>query len=1199
MNFTPNQQTAIDDRGGTLLVAAGAGSGKTAVLTSRLIDRLCDPNEDADISAYLVVTFTKAATQELRNRLYKALSERVAKEPSNARARRQLSLLGLARISTVHSFCLDLVRSHFEALSLPAHLRMGDDAETAVLCRATLERILAERYEQPENDPLFLKAMEILSDARSDENFIEGLLALYRKLRSSPEPFKRYDRFLEKYREVETASDPFMTAFGERIRADLRFETERARDEFRILEKEIAGDEALSAALSPALLADAEYLDGVLAALEKSYGKARDAALAFTSARAKPVRGYDAKDVLDLIKDKRKKAVEDFKKSCRQYLGADADTVRAAARETAELLTSIRRILKELDEAFREKKLEKGILDYADLEEYAFRLLVADTGENTGVFRRTPLAEQLSATFREIYIDEYQDTNRMQDLIFRALSRVDGKTGTECDRFLVGDIKQSIYRFRGAQPDIFAAYTRLFPLVGSQEAAASSRHKLYLSHNFRCSGPVVGAVNQVFSTILSDYSEDERLIHARAEEHELTAPCELVLVQAVQEGNENVEKVSAEAQYIAARIRDMVNDPAVTNDKGERYRYSDFAVLSRSANAQAPEYRRAFRCAGVPLAPDTPEDFFGLPEILLALCLLHLVDNPQRDIYAAGAMASPLFGFTADDLVRLRSEGGRKMPFFSAVVRFSEGEGDDELHEKTRAFLEKLARFRKLSRGTPTDVLLRTLYDETGLLDLYPGSRNPKRRNLMTLYEMARGFEKTSFRGLSSFLEYLMNQSQGKAEVRTASETDSVRFMSIHRSKGLEFPVVFLCGAAREFNLSDEKQPIVVSDDGVGIKLRDTPDTAVAKEKRNFTAINTPFRQVILSDERRRMQEEEKRLLYVAMTRAKDRLIVTGETKDAAKTYLKVKTARDSGFAAVGRYAMSYFDFLVHALTPKQYDDLFHRNAPRSDGVLTAFSVAVSTSPQRVQPAAGSVKQEPDEALCRAYLEQIQDAQSRVPAPGPLTRIASKLSVSQLKKGLLDEDMPTALVPQVKKLPSFMEENTAAGGAEKGTAAHTFMQFTEYARWEKDGTAAEAKRLLEQGFLTKRMYDLLDYPTLETFLHSELYEAIKHSPRLYRERRFNLRLPASEFSEKEDAALSGAFILVQGVIDLYFDNGDGTFTLVDFKTDRVRDPDGETVLKERHGAQLSYYRRAIEEITSRPVSQTYLYSFALGREVRL
>lgn len=1198
IKLTQNQKAAVEDRSGTLLVAAAAGSGKTAILTKRIIDKLCDESCSADISQFLIVTFTKAATGELRQRLYDGLSSVIKSNPSAARARRQLSLIGLAKISTIHSFCFDVIRRNFEALSLPSSLKIGEQTELDVLLRNTLEEIISEKYESADGGDLFLKSVEILSGARSDESFFESLSELYKKLRGISEYDRKFALYLEKYREVENSDEIFDTYFGSLIKANVEFELGSYISQLDCLLYEVSLDEEMTRLLYTQIEDDIDQYRKILSHLDSGYEGFRTVCGTFKAKSAGRKGKETDEEYLKTLKARRGKVNDSFKRLSLCYFGAESRILKNAAKESREVLETIYGILCELDDRYREKKLERGLLDYSDLEQYALKLLVKDTGEFGTPFERTELAVNLSREYAEIYVDEYQDTNGLQDMIFRAISHYDRDRGTENNRFLVGDLKQSIYRFRGAQPDIFASYIKDFSDISSEEAKSNTTHKIYLSNNFRCSESVINFTNTVFDRIMSDYKSDDRLIYSKSEECKVEAPCELVLLNSPEE---NPEQYSDEALYIAKRIRDMAYNPNYKSEKGKVYEYRDFAVITRSANAVSEQYRRAFRAMGVPLSSDSPESFFERSEVLLAMCLFNCVDNPQRDIYTAGLMFSPLFGFSADELCEIRTYG-RHISYWSCCEVFVACSENSELKEKCKSFIDTINGFRRLSRGTPTDTLIFEMFTKTGLFDLYGDKESEKRKSILRIYEMARSFEKTSFRGLSAFLDYLSDKAKGEDDYRFEESSNSVKLMSIHRSKGLEYPVVFLARTTSHFNTKDENNPIIFSTKtGIGIKLRDTFDTSITDVKNNFTAINTPFREAIRFSERQDMLEEEKRLLYVAMTRARDRLIVTGLTREFEALRLECEKKNSGSFETYGKYAMSYFDFLILCISEKQVSELFGKKEDATaNGSLICYSEFVGTDYlAKNRKSTDDTAIQLDTSKVADYTSIIEEAKKRTPYKSVLSSVAAKISVSRLKKGLLDEEEAVAMETAIKKMPKFMQKDTEADSAEKGTAAHTFMQFASYENLEKMGAKCEADRLLEMGFITKRMREILDLSILDAFTKSNLYKDIKKASKLYRERRFNLKLSASEFTEKDKDALSDEFILVQGVSDLYYIGEDGKITLVDFKTDRVNETDGETVLKSRHTMQLSYYKRAIEEITGIEVSKVYIYSFSLGREILL
>lgn len=1201
--LTENQAAAVNNKNGTLLVAAAAGSGKTAILTQRLLQRLCSPNEEGDISEFLVVTYTKAATAELKERLYKELSAYVAEHPENKRARRQLSLIGLAKISTIHSFCLDIIKENFQALSLPPKLRMGEETEISVLMQSTLEELITEKYEETDNNTTFLKAVEIFSNSKSDENFMQTLLSLYKKLRSISEPWKKYLAYLDKYTEAENCTEIFQTEYGKLIQQDLKDEITRTLAELNDLLLQTDLDEAISLSLRGAIETDCESLEKIKNSLDIGYLAAKNAADGFSSTRAKPIKNCENTELLLQIREYRTKCCTRVKNALKRYLGASEEIFKISAKESKEVLTEIYSILKEFNSRFSARKLEKGLLDFADLEQYALTLLVKNTGKFGTTFQRTDLAKSISANYREIYIDEYQDTNQVQDMIFRAVASYDSQKGTEINRFLVGDVKQSVYRFRGTQPEIFSSYISRFPNLKDDSEQNQTVHKIYLSNNFRCSQNVINATNTVFFKIMDGYTSEDSLIYSKGEQSKVNSPCELVVLNTDDKNqNQSAEKFSPEALYAAARIKQMVQNPDYLNEDGNMYAYSDFAILSRSANSLAEDYRRAFRYAGIPLACDAPDNFFEKSEVLLAMCLLQCVDNPQRDIYTAGLMYSPLFEFTADELVQIRSRK-KSCSFYSSVQAYAEENPNDAIGQKASNFIKKINQYRTLSRGTPTDELISLMFEDIGIYNIYKNENARKSKNIRKIHEFARNFEKTSFRGLSTFLDYLNDLKSSAFGSRTADDSNSVKLMSIHRSKGLEFPVVILTGALKDFNLTDEKEPIIFNETyGIGIKLRDTFDTELTQTKRNISSINTPFRESLRSIERSLMLEEEKRLLYVAMTRARDRLIICAATKDINRTQTNAEHCRNTVLGSFGKYAINYFDFICPALSDEEFSGLWNSEKSDCKGSIKCYKVDLSheyfntalntATKQTILP-------QPNQEVISKYTAELKIAKESTVYKSSLSGISAKLSVSQLKKGLLDAEETVEMTPKLKKYPNFMQNNSTVDYAERGTAIHIFMQFANYANIENNGVSAEATRLLNKGFITNRMYEILDLEAIENFIKSNFYKKIKAAPKLYRERRFNLKLSASEFTQSDNPRLKNEFILVQGVTDIYFEEKDGSIILADFKTDRVTPQNGEDILRSRHSEQLKYYKRAVEEITGKQVSKVYIYSFALSKEILL
>ena len=1216
MKPTVNQQKAIDDRSGTLLISAGAGSGKTAVLTKRLAMRLSDPSFGHDISEYLIVTFTKAATAELRERLTKALTEEVAEHPDNKYALRQLSRMGLAKICTIHSFCLDLIRANFQVLGLPSKLRMADDAESQILCRGILDNILEDMYSTASKGEAedFLKAAEVFSGAKSDKNFAESLYSLYEFLRNQPSPFAYFEKCIAMYDEAAKTDDFLCSEYGRMCAEAAKFELADIVQTANSALSLLSTDEILGAAYSPAIESDLEAIGAVLKALDCTYTDVYAVFSSFEKAKLKAVRKYEDEDFKERIKSMRESYLKKFAKLRTYYFGTSPEAIREAAKECASVLRCAYDILKRLDAEYGARKAEKGILDFSDLEHKALELLVDMSDPSSPV--RTELAEKYAEGLCEIYIDEYQDVNPLQDMIFRAVSTY-GADREECNRFLVGDLKQSIYRFRGAKPEIFSGYIGKFPLLGTPEAEKTSAHKIYLSNNFRCAENVIDLTNSIFSRLMREYSDDDSLIYTKIEAEKITAPCELTVILPqdgeVEEAesadeDEKAHDIDSEALYAARKIKEIVGNPDYRTADGKLYSYRDIAVLVRSANSMSKSYRRAFELEGVPLSSDAPDDFFAKPEVLLALCLFNTVDNPERDIYTAGLMRSKLYRFTDDELTEIRM-ASRSSSFWGSVKAFSETDEESPLAVKVRSFCEKIAAYRALSRGMPTDSLILYLYDDTGLLNITSLDGADKRESLMTLYEYARGFEKTSFRGLSAYLSYLNDLNSVGTASRADAAADAVTLMSIHRSKGLEFPICFVTALGKSFNVDSEKKELVMSDEnGLGLKLKNFAGNRFFPSDNGYVSVDTPFRRAVIASERAALAEEEKRLLYVAVTRAKERLFLTASGNGTQRAIEKCAAARETGdVTSTISHACDCITWLL-ALCPDEVFDAIASGSETGGGteMLTGRTVKIEP-PKKAKRRASVDSAPPDAEKTAECLEYIKSSAEFRYGNENSTRIPAKLTVSQLKYGLIDLES-TGEEPQPKECPQFMLETSAATGAEIGTAMHVFMQFCDFERCASgaDGIAEEAERLARERFITERQKSLLESSKIAAFFASSLYrKTISESRRVYRERRFNLSIPAESLS-KDCMETVGCktpesdFVLVQGVIDCFCENADGTYTLIDFKTDYVPwGAEGERILAERHREQMAFYKTAIEKMTERKVSKSVLWSFKLGKEIVL
>ena len=1195
-NWTPAQLSAITTHGRDLLISAGAGSGKTAVLTERIIRRLTDEENPAEITRMLIVTFTKAAAGELKERISAALSEALAKQPKNRRLARQLLALDRAKICTIHSFCLDLLREGIGDDELPTDFRIADEAEIKLLRKNIMNDLIDDYYSVGVSDyPIdnFDDFADIFVGTKSDDTLADIFLGIENKLSS----FTEYIDFIKNFaNDLESDKRDFAkTECGSEILDIIKGKFTSYRKIFAELLSEIADSEKLTKAYFPAFSGDIDFIDRALAACEQyNYSEISKVFRAFTPENLGRVSKSELTSSIENAKSVRNDFKDDCKKLTAKFFSLTDEQLQKNRLGTAYTLNKLYTLLLAFGSRFTEEKRRRVLVDFGDLERLTYSALV-ENGTPTAA------AKNVSEAFDEIYIDEYQDVNAVQDAIFAAVSKGN-------NRFMVGDIKQSIYAFRGAEPRIFADYRRKFGTIedGDNENGAA----IFLSDNFRCDNNVIKFSNIVSACLFTSgrgdipFTDDDLLLHSKVDT-ESGEPIHVVLIDGGDdeledepEENENTNDAvkTGEAEYIAAEIARILKEEK-KND-GSPIKPSDIAVLMRSTKAHSEALEAAFGKYGIPYYNNIGGSFFENAEVLLALCILNVIDNPTRDIYLAGALRSPVFAFTLDELITIR----KAFPdgcLYDALRHYCK-END---FPKGDTFLEALERWRKKADGMPVDRLLWYIYTDTDLPALVYDKENAVRRaNLMLLYEYARRFESSSFKGLYNFIRYVNDILEEKEELENAKifgeASDTVKFMTIHQSKGLEFPVCFICGTGKKFNESDLRANVVIERSlGIALKLSDT--TGLAR-------YNTPIREALIKRLAESQLEEEMRVLYVAMTRARERLYVTALCKDPQKL---IDTAERNA-ENISRYTImkngGYMSWILTALAHHSLTD--DMPAP----------VTIETVTQAV--TAEDLKQNESEASkavsCKVDAELVSLVRGRFDFKYPTTaasKLPAKLSVSKLTPTILDEgtaELETEYEPYSfeAKCPLFLEENAAptATGAERGTATHLFMQFCDFSRFTSpsDDLAEiiedEAARLANGKFITGRAASLINVRGIARFFSGETFGQISASPKVWREHRFNVKLPASFFTADVTLAdeLKNESILVQGVIDCFYENPDGTLTVIDYKTDYIPPEldhsEAETMLLERHKLQLAYYKAACEKISNKRVSRVAIYSFALG-----
>ena len=1166
-NWTAEQKQAICARGGGVLVSAAAGSGKTAVLVERIVQKLADPDHPCDIDRLLTVTFTNAAAAEMRERIAKRLSDALALDPHNAHLRRQQLLLGRAHISTIHAFCLDLLRDNFHTLGLSPDFRIADENELAVIRQEALDEVFEASYADADKAPLFGALVELLSSEKNDNLLAQTVLRLYEFIGAHPFPLDWLD-------EMEAMYAPDKLDNSLWIQTILSYASEASAHALSLLRgamQQIEPDAVLRAAYLPAFADAAGQLEEIERyAKEAQFDALCVAADGFAFPRLKAVRNHEDEPLRERVKAAKESAVDTVAK-LKEVLCSTLDECREDIAVLAPMMHTLFDTVRAFTHAFNARKAEKNLLDFSDLEHQTIRLLVE---KRDGKLIKTDRATALAAAFDEILVDEYQDTNKAQDMIFWALS------DDERNLFIVGDSKQSIYSFRQAMPELFLGRREAaHPYDGEHFPAA-----ITLGKNFRSRKGVTAFVNFVFSQLMSkqvgqiDYDENERLIPGAVYDEGCGCDVDIDLV----EDDGSADKDLLEARHIASRIIELMNSQTVyENGKSRPCAFGDICILLRSTKDRAQLFVKELLAAGIPAVSEVTGQFFASSEIKTMLSLLRALDNPTRDVSFVSVLLSELYGFTPDELTDIRAACPQESLYACAAACAQE---DSMLGRKCAALMRDFSALQALARTLPADQMIAHIYDYYSYRSLVKAMPNAALRtaNLALLLDYARTFEAAGYCGVSGFVRFLdklYKQRRDPGAAAAQSGLDCVHVMSIHASKGLEFPICFVSGTHKLFNREDLRRGVLVHAQlGAACARRDME---------SLTQYSTLPLEALKLGISRSIQSEELRILYVALTRAREKLILTGVLKNPQERVRKLAASLPDGGDVLSPFVVLQSTSFLNLLL------LCTLRHPGMAGLLDAYGVAgiapfAEGEPIRVQivrPAAPESAQVVEEDPCPAdeqLLHLIEERLSYVYPYAAQTQIPTKLSVSQIAK---DEQGDLSLTT-----PAFRQEE-GLSPAERGTALHKFMQFV---RIEEDGfdPARECERLVRDRFLTSAEGDAVDLARIERFLQSPLFVRIKASDRILRELKFTMELPLCELDQ--DSTESDP-VVVQGVIDLLFiENGRGV--IVDYKTDAVQN---SQQLIDRYRTQLLLYKKAAAACYGIEDAQCAIYSFGLGETVEL
>ena len=1160
-SLTTAQRAAILNRGGKLLVSAAAGSGKTMVLVERLVSYILDPSDPANIDDFLIITYTKAAAAELRSKIAARLSKLIAEQPHNRHLQQQMQRLYLAKISTVHGFCTDVLRQYAHRLDITADFRVADEGECVELQLRALQNVLETAYERAEENEHFREFVDSQGLGRDDRQIPEIVLKVYGSARCHLDPGSWLSWCASN--NADNISDVGQTPWGKYLLSDLKAYLNQQIDAFERCIKSASMAEGMekptelfiSTLTQLRILRDCSTWDSVVDHKNVDFGR-----LSFS------------KKCTDLQLCEQLKAVRNAcKKGLSNHLRNFSDSSAVLLEDLRTAQTSAKGLV-ELVEAFCDEydrlKKNRGILDFGDLEHKTLDLLLGK--QRNGI---TAVANEIGERFREVMVDEYQDSNGIQDAIFSAL------TEKRQNCFMVGDVKQSIYQFRLADPQIFTdKYTKYAP---ADEAQAGEGRKVLLSHNFRSSAGVLSGVNSVFARCMSPevggiaYSDEEMLRegtpHIPLQDPEVSLYGISV----------DKDTYAEEANFVADQIADLLSGDHYIRD-GENLRPvrpEDIVILLRSPGSVGAVFQNAVLSCGIRCVTGDSADLLQTEEIQTVWAILQIINNPMQDIPLTAVLTSPVFAFTAEDLANLRIQN-RTDDVYTLLKKAKDA--------KCQKTLSTIVNLREQARFLTVTQLLTAVYTQTNLLSIYAAMDDgaAKLANLQAFFQIVSDYESSGPKELGRLLEHLDAASQrGLSISGNGQDADAVTIMSIHKSKGLEFPIVFLCGLSRGFNAESARAAVLCDKDlGLGLNCVD----AVQRVRYPTIAKRAIGAKII-----RQGISEEMRVLYVAMTRARDRLIMTYAAKNLDSELQDIAMRMDmsspqllaSDVGCPGEWV------LQTSMTRTEAGEFFalggHPNCTAvQDNVWKISAVCGVDSTEECVTAEDPEQDE-------ANIDERFDVSLRFQyAYVPATVVPSKLTATQLKGRTLDLEIAEGA--NDARQVTFRHPGAAAkkGGTNYGNAIHAILQYIRFEACDSvENIQLDVTRLLQEKLISEEQAAIADLESLARFFSTPLGLKLRQEKQVLREFKFSLLDDASKYYPNTD----GEQILLQGVVDCAIVEEDG-ITVLDFKTDLVTD---ETIDKiaEQYRPQVRTYASAMERIYQKPVKASYLYFFSLDRFV--
>jgi ATP-dependent helicase/nuclease subunit A len=1291
--WTDEQWQAISARGNNILVAAAAGSGKTAVLVERIIQSITDPDHPVDVDRLLVVTYTNAAAAEMRQRIGQALEKALAKEPHSPHLRRQLSLLNRAMISTLHAFCLSILRKHYYLLNLDPQFRLANETEAELLREEVLEELLEEEYGKPDNTDFFALVDGYTSD-RGDGELAALISKVYDFSRSHPDPEGWLNRMAASYR-LKGAPAIDHLPWGRELFQSVKLDLDGCCS---LLKQAIVWSKATEgpAAYTDQLVNELQQIERLTQAA--SWEEMREAYLQVQFAKLKPVRGEVNPELREKVKAAREEVKKQFEKLGDLFIRPPEELLDDLPK-MAPLVGTLVRLVRSFGDRYWAAKQARGLVDFSDLEHLALAILSQNQSgekgdgewsspyddssiENGDSFREikdwapSAVALDLSRQFEEILVDEYQDTNMVQETILQLISRGN-------NLFMVGDVKQSIYRFRLAEPNLFLSKYKVFTRSGDGPGL-----RIDLSRNFRSRKEVLDAVNFLFYQTMDEqvgeiaYDEQAALKPGLNFPDQEETPVELMVInrgdphespgdekpeteqedvsdQSEQADEEELETAQLEARLIARQIKILMNKPYQVMDKESgRLRpliYRDIVILMRSM-PWAPVMMEEFREAGIPVYAEMSTGYFEAVEISTMLSLLRVIDNPDQDIPLAAVLRSPIVGLNENELAQVRLES-RQGSYFSAMKTACKTLAHTPLGQKLNQFYDQLQVWRARAREGALSELIWQVYRETGYYDFVGGLPGGKQRqaNLRALYDRARSYESTSFRGLYRFLRYIERIQDRGNDLGTAralgEQEDVVRLLTIHKSKGLEFPVVFVAGLGKSFNTRDLSSPVLLHKQlGFGLRFVDS-------EAR--LAYPTLPQMALKERLKREMLAEEMRILYVALTRAREKLYLVGSVRDGAKALNRWQSAKTHTEWLLPVYervrAAAYLDWIGPAVVRHREGQVWQNFEGNS---ITAGDGGEPSQPEVVQHPSRwkTILVEHQELADRNVQDHTASREDWLavaegrpvdissPFQGQVKeqlsweypfkaaeKLRSKQTVTELKRMWQTEesgDLPLGRFSQMSAAlrPRFIQGQASFSATERGTIMHLVMQHVNLkAPITHDILQRLVENMVERELLTPKQAEAVDVEDILAFFSSAIGQRLQRAPFVEREVPFSLGLPAREVYQKGRVTLTldepannlsnegpdgwhagggeEEVVLIQGVIDCLFRDEQG-LVLLDYKTDTITGrfasiEEARPILLDRYLTQVTLYRRAVEEIWQDHVDELYLYFFDGGHLLKV